>query len=433
MKKINLINVVLIVVLHFAARTIYAQSPVPIVERVVIVNGGKFEFSPPFADYVDVTMYETNSKTIVSRDTIFAQSAQDLFVDEAANSIFVAAGDSLIRYSLDPFVRVASVAFGSASPIKMAVHNNHLLVGNWYGSTTNNFRIFDKLTLAFIDSIPEVMLGAKDMVVVGDTAYIQQNFSSSSFTDSAGYFSIVDLTNLTHVRDQALDNNEGDLGRLHHNGSIIYGVNSETNTITSYNVSTSISSTVPVGTDVQVGFYGPQSLLWNDTLYFKSAAGLAAYNINSWVLIDSALIDTMVTAFDLDTINLQFYLTQTDFASYTRGGIFDFQGNFLDSLPVGFSPELVSVIHEFNTGIAENTLPSAFQLYPNPAQEVFTIAPFHPGSYDLQLFNQLGQLCLSRSQLKGETSIELGAHPAGTYVVRLIHKEEVETSLLIVQ
>jgi hypothetical protein len=271
------------------------------------------------------------------------------------------------------------------------------------------------------------------MIVIGDTLYVQQNLTSSSFSDSAGYLAVVDLSALSHVRNQAFNNNGEDLGRLHLHNAVIYGINASSNTLSSYHPGTGVTSTVPVGTDVQTGVYSPNSLVWHDTLYFKSAEGIATYDLQSQQLIDSAFIDTSVTAFALDTNELVFYLTQTDFASYVRGMRIDYNNQFIDTLPVGFSPELLALVYRMPTGVSSVAANSALQLYPNPTTTVINIDPQTEQSYHVQLFNQMGQLVLERNGLNGKSQLDVAMLNSGTYVVRVLSSDKVLTKQLIVQ
>lgn len=70
--------------------------------------------------------------------------------------------------------------------------------------------------------------------------------------------------------------------------------------------------------------------------------------------------------------------------------------------------------------IKEPDLINRIQLYPNPAQEELYIENGNNGSYDLKIYNILGQLH-SSSQILAETKnkISLNALPNGIYLVNL--------------
>lgn len=408
-----------------------AQPPILQVKKILIVNGGKFEFSPPFEDYVTLTSYDTEWGEYVVEDTIYTQSAQDILVDSQA--VFVAAGDSIVKYSPGSYTRLAATAFGAPSTIKMAVYQHYLLVGNWYGSSDNNLRIFNKQDLSFVDSIPELKFGAKDMIIIGDSLYVQQNFTNVLYEDSAGYLSVIDLKNLAYVRDIYFNNNGEDLGRLQAKGDLIYALNSSSNTITTYNVITGQSSTDTLPGDIQVNVYGQQSQLLDELLYFKHSDQVVTYNIMTGQIEDSSLVDSSLTAFIVDTLTKYIYATQTDFTTYTRGLVFHDNGDFYDTLRVGFSPEGIALIYDFFSGVEEQAVAVRFRLYPNPAEDQLNIDPQFPDPYKLSLYNGTGTLLYSKDMIKGHEVFDVKDLPPGAYLLNILTDKGSFTQKLIRQ
>lgn len=310
------------------------------VERIVIVNGGKF--NDP-TENVNIMLYNPVTGQTDVIDTIHTASVQEVLLE--GSTAYVAAQDSIVKYDLSTGERLAVTAFGAPSTVKMGIYNNYLLVGNWYGLTSGNLRIFNKNDLAFVDSIPQLSKGAKDFVIVGDTAYVAQNFTNQFFGDSAGYISVVDLNRMRFVRDITLDPSD-ELGRLAHVNGRLYGVNPNVETITIYDIAS--CQTLPkrfTGLDMQFSSRAATFHIYDDLLYTSINNGVGVYDLANNQIIDTTLIDTLATAFALDTINDIFYLTQTDFFSYMRGGIFDANGSKTGAFLTGFSPEAIGIVY----------------------------------------------------------------------------------------
>lgn len=310
------------------------------VERIVIVNGGQFN-NPN--ENVNVMLYDPVSGNSTVIDTIQTGSVQEVLLE--GSTAYVAAQDSIVKYDLSTGQRLAAAAFGAPSTAKLGIYHNYLLAGNWYGLTGGNLRIFNKDDLSFVDSIPQLSKGARDFVIVGDTAYVVQNFNNQFFGDSAGYISVVDLKRMRFVRDIALDPRD-ELGRLVHVQGRLYGLNPNAETIEVYDIGT--GQVLPkrfTGVDMQTDPTGARLLIHHDLLYTKINNGIGVYDLVNNRVIDTTLIDTFATAFALDTINDLFYLTQTDFFSYMRGGIFNGTGSKAGAFSTGFAPEAIGIVY----------------------------------------------------------------------------------------
>ena len=324
-----------------------------VTKKIILVNGG--QFGNPLEN-VNIVLIDPAGGAPQTLDTIQTQSTQDLLIE--GTEIFVAAQDSIVKYNLISGERLAAAPFGAPSTIAMQRYGDYLLVGNWYapfgatGPYRNHFRIFDKNTLAFVDSIPEVKEGAKSFVVVGDTAYIAQNRTSAAFSDTAGWMVRVNLATLTYIDSLAVNQNGEDLGNLVVKNGLIYGINSESNTLTVVNPATGTGTTLAANANFQAGGYGSRLALdQNGLLHTVIADKIATYNLDTRMVVNPSVVDTVVTAFALDTLRNLYYITQTDYFSYSRGGVYNFSGQKTASFTTGFSPEVIEV--------AYNMLPKA--------------------------------------------------------------------------
>jgi hypothetical protein len=317
------------------------------VKGVAILNGGLFGNS---AEDANLLWYNPATQAYTSLDTIHTQSVQNLLID--GPYAFAAAQDSLVKYDLTTGERIAANVFGAPSTMSLAVYGEYLLVGNWYapfgwvGPYPNHLRIFDRNTLAFVDSIPEIQQGAKSMVILGDTAYVAQNYTSSAFADSAGWLVKVDLTSLSYVDSVSVNANQEELGRLIVLDSMVYGLNSGSNTLSIYDPTTGTALTQAANADFQLGDTGSK-LAMDETglLYAKIDGKIATYDLVSQSVLNASVVDTLITDFALDTLSDRLYVSQTNFFGFVGGGIYGLDGQRLDTLLVGFSPEAVQVVY----------------------------------------------------------------------------------------
>ncbi|MGD1846044.1 MAG: T9SS type A sorting domain-containing protein [Salibacteraceae bacterium] len=354
------------------------------VNQIVIANGGRF--GDPLEN-VNITLYDPVLDIYETIDTIQTQSVQNIAIEDAM--LYVSAQDSIVSYNLNTRQRVAANKFttpGAESAISIAVSANYVLVGNWFGPfggtiTGHNLRVFDKNTLAFVDSV-DIPEPVKDIVVIGDTAYIARNFTSSSFQDSAGYLTKVDLTTLQQAGDITFSNNGEGLGRLLVEGNTIYGVNEGSNSLTSYDVMTQASSTVSIPANVSTNPYGSQAYIDGNELYFRYGGNygfgqvgmdsIGVWDLTTQQITSTVAMDSNILAFAVDTINDRQYLTQSDFVTFNTGAIFE-GGSYLMPLQAGFSPEAIGIFYRqgnaqpyaFNDTVSTNIITKVFDVQAN--------------------------------------------------------------------
>lgn len=344
-----------------------------VLKQVVIANGGQFGLS---SDNANLHLYDPATGSSLTVDTVQTQSVQDLLID--GPFAYLAAQDSVVKYDLRSGERVAEVAFGAPSTITLALYEDRLLVGNWYapfgfvGPYRNHFRIFDRETLAFVDSVAGLSQPAKSFVVLDDTAYIAQNYTSSAFSDSAGWLVRYSLLNGT-LDSVSVNQNGEDLGKLMVIDGKVYGLNSVSNTVTVYDPATGQASTATANADLTLASRGSQFAFDKlGNLHTLVDGKIAIYDPVGRNIVQPAIVDTVVTAFAYDTLAQQYFISQTDFFSYTAGGIYNAVGQKVGTFPVGSSPEAIA--------LAYNWLPEAqtdsATLMNQPMAQTLKVLPF---------------------------------------------------------
>ncbi len=359
-------------------------------QKLLIVNGGIFGGS----DYANVAIYDVTNASYTVIDTIFVNSIQDVYIENDSFA-YVAAQDSIIKYDLINGDRLAAAAFNAPSTVRLKVWRNKLIVGNWYapfgfvGTYTNNFRLFDKQTLNYLDSIPQVTKGAVDFVILNDTAYIAQNTNdaSTNFEDAMGYLAVVDLQNNLFVRNETLNTQGYDLGRMILIDEQIVALNGVSNTISYYNTANPSQKSTAVAdsnADLQPILAG--ACIYKDTLenyFFPFNDAIGRYNLVDNLIEESNFIQHGQTvpfstafAYTVDSLNKLFYLTKIFYAAQNNnyGVVYNHQGDSVATFPVGYSPEVIA-IYDVKTPISVQKIQNKVELsiFPNPSADLVNV------------------------------------------------------------
>jgi len=385
-------------------------------QKAVMLNGGQFGNPNQNAN---VVIYDIPTNTHTTIDTIHTNSVQDLLVD--GNKLYVLAQDSIVLYDAINQNRTAAKAFQGVSTKTLALSGNELLVGNWFGKTADNLYIYDAFNLQLLDSVSAVEQGVTSMLLDSGYAYLTQNQSTANFEDTLGMIIKVDIAARQVVDTIQLNNYTGGFGELIHkpDGSGFYSFNSTSNTITSVDFSSLSASNTSLTQELETTNRSQWSI-HADTLFLKMNGGIGAMNLQNLNLIDSLIVDTVVTAFAYDTLNRQFLVTQTDFFSFTSGKIYNRNGIQTDTLITGFSPEVIDILPVQPVGIDEfGAVPNAIALniYPNPSRGIihFQLEGQLESEIQVQLFDQKGSLIFNQISLSGQGQLDLSSYPKGIY------------------
>ncbi len=400
-------------------------------QKTIVVNGGQFGNS---SENVNVMVHDPLSNSYSVIDTIHTSSVQELIIE--GDFVFVAAQDSIVKYDMKTSGRLAAAAFPGVSTKSMAIHNNELLVGNFYGKSSDNLYIFDKTNLNLLDSVSAVSLAAKSILVQGAFAYVNQNIQSSGFSDSLGWILKIDVANRAVVDTLRVNAYDGDLGELLDvDGQTFISLNSTSNTIASFSyTSPQSATTTSLSSDLKVGGRSHYSR-FRDTLFTRMDDGIGAIDLNLLQVLDTNIIDTVITGFAYDTINHQFSITQTNFFSYQLGGVYQRNGTKIKSLPVGFSPEVIRSYYGNATSIfeiAQNE--EAYLIYPIPARDFINIEPLDGQELtsDIQIFDLSGKLVLEKWNNQFKTINVSNLNP-GIYLLSLRSKNAVFNSKIVIE
>lgn len=399
-------------------------------QKLILVNGGQYG-NPQ--ENVNIQIYDPNTKISRTIDTIYTNSVQDILID--GNSAFVAAQDSIVKYDLIGEQRLASAAFNGFSTKAMAVYQNYLLVGNWYGKSNYNLYIYDRSNLALLDSVQQITKGVASILLSGSTAFISQNSTTANFEDTLGYIAAVNLDSLHQVVNMTPANYTGDIGQLiAHKGSIL-AVNSVSNALLEFQHS---SDTIPIIHQFQqdIKVLSPyQVSLYKDTLFLKWDAGLGSINVNNFQILDTTVLDTVITAFAFDTLRRQFFISQTDYFSYRQGGVYNHAGIKLNTFSVGFAPEVAKMYYSNITSIfeTEEEIPN-YGIYPNPTDGLLFVEKKNSNKpVELRILEVTGKLLKIKQLVRAKSILDLSQLHSGLYVIQLEFEGKISSFKLIKQ
>ena len=407
-------------------------------QKTVLANGGRFGNQ---TENVSVSVYDTQTGISTTIDSIGTQSVQDVLVD--GNIAFVAAQDSIVRYDLVSNTRTAAVKFAGASTKAMLLGpNNELIVSNWYGRSSNNVYIYNQTTLNLIDSI-DIAGGVTTMLVdaANDLLIVTQNQSTGApnYSDTLGSIVAVTISTRSVITPLTVTGYSGGIGELiaKPNGTGAYAFNSSSNTIIDVDVANFPAVTTTLSTSNQNLKVGNSSQyeVNGDTLFLRMNQGIGTMNLNNLAVIDSNLIDTIVTSFAYDNVNHRFYVTATDFFSFTSGKVYDRSGNYLNTFAVASSPEAISMSYNQATGLLSfsNKETKGFSIFPNPATTQFSIDADLTAKTSVQILNYNGQLVKEINQLNSSNQIDVSNLSSGVYFVNILINDSFSTEKLIVR
>ncbi len=434
--KLHLMNkfifslLILSVSLLSANTKLKAQVTAP---KIVVVNGGRFEFSPPFADFVTVGVYDRATRTYQLIDTINDQSVQDV-ITFGKGSIYVAyvlSQTTLTAYNLNTGQMIAQrtgLLGGSKLGFVDQENFSSLIVTRGFGTPAGDpyVLILNQNNLNTVASITGISDECGHVVTRGTKAYVSV---PGNFMSTSGNIAVIDLLTNRLEQEIQLGTKGKGIERIFYKEDAIVSVNNG-------------GYQSPRGT-LSVLFLDQQTPRMDTTFDFPiaNAAGIVGNNlyarlthtdgIGSFDLArgqiqDSLLIKRSFAIARVDSSNQSIILTDANYSTPGKARIYNLQGLAVDSFNVGVSPEAVAVAY-FNasTTLLSGTseLDSKLVAFPNPANETLYVkyGQLIDGSDSLgyKLYNNLGQVVLVVEPNSATSQVSVQHLPSGTYYLRL--------------
>lgn len=401
-----------------------------VVNQVIVGSGGTFGDT---TNFVTIASYSPTSGNTTIFDTIYTQSIQNVIIE---NEIaFVAAQDSIISYNLNTYNRIAAVEAPGIH--NLAVSEEILVASFWYPLTSGFVKIYSAPDLTLITTINEVSDEADGILIFpwipSAVVAIPGGWNSTS-----GKLAWIDLENNVLL-------GESDMGNLGNGVSFFVSYMIDIprhlaftktpwgdSTFSMYGFDVTGHATESyVFNAVLDGYTG----LDNEIMYAQINGGIGQLDLENNELNHNLLIDmpTLPIASSVfDSINKQFYVATTDFASIGIGTIYDQNGDIIGSFDAEISPEALAIDYRQDTGIYDLFTESKIKVYPNPSSKVITIevdGGLSPDSFKVVDIN--GRVIMDESFTNEAAIVDISILEAGLYFLILSNSDEVLTSSFV--
>ena len=416
-----------LMVMLFAFNVSYVDAQHMVVNQVIVGSGGVF--GDP-ADNVTLASYNPDNGFTTGFGSIDTQSIQDVVIDNGF--AYVAAQDSIAKFDLDSYEKVAIVA---ATGVNRLLVNGDVLLASFQFPVTENFvRVFSTDDLSFISNVSDVSDESAGLLVNGNLAYVAV---PGGWASTVGKIAIIDLSDYSLVDE--INFNELGVGvydLFYYNGQVMSVCRTpwggSHGNILAMN---SLGSHTDVYLIEQV--LGKMVGEVDGLLFNVMNGGVGIIDLQDFSVADSAFIaapSLTISGVAMDTIDGNFYIATTDYFSTGIGAIYNALGIEIGNFDAGVSPDAIAMDYRDNTGIVDLLSENKINLYPNPASDVITIKTVD--GINANIFNVLdisGRIILrgSADLMSGSANINISTLESGLYFFVLSNGSESITSSFI--
>jgi hypothetical protein len=395
-------------------------------KQIITGNSGRFEYSPPYNDFVAVQSYDPVVKAVNQFNTVFTQSGQDILI--VGNVAFFNAQDSIIKYNLNTFQRMAAIPDSGLA--RLGMFQNRLIVSKQYPLSKYFVEVLDTANLSLIAQVDHISGDCGGVISIGDTVYVAVN---GGWMGTEGKIAVIDPSTWTLSREINLGANAIGIFNLYKYDGKIYSVNKTpygmpaVGSVSAYDPSTGghinqlISVKVSNGTGIQ-----------DSTLYFMMNEGIGSFRLNSMKIADTTIVRdpgsamfTYILSSAIDTLNNRIYTNIGDFITPGYCLVSNLAGDSITSFSTGISSDVVGVDYrKFPVGVTnKNAETPVLSVYPNPAVDRITLR--YTGKMDIQtilITDIFGKTVFMYEMNLGESAlpdVPVANLPAGLYCLML--------------
>jgi hypothetical protein len=394
-------------------------------KQIITLNSGRFEFSPPYNDFVTAQSFNPGTLVVQEFNTMFTQSAQDILI--SGNIAYITAQDSIFKYNLNTYQRVAAIADSGLA--KLAIYHNRLIVSKQYPLSKYFVEVLDTANLSMIAEIENVSGDCGAIASVGDSIYVAVN---GGWMGTEGKIAVINPASWTLIREINLGSEAVGIYNLYEYGGKIYTVNKTPygmpaiGSVSMYDPSK--GSHVNRLINVKVG---NGTGIKDSTIYFLMNEGIGSFRLTSMEIADTVLVGdpgsamfTYILSSAIDTLNNRFYTNIGDFASPGYCLVSSLSGDSITSYPTGISSDVAGVDYrEFPQGISDPEAVSILTVYPNPAVDKITVK-FNGKQQigEMMINDAFGKTviyCNGKQLESGKLIIPVANLPAGLYCIMM--------------
>ncbi len=396
------------------------------VNRIIASNSGKFEFSPPYADFATVQSYNPQNGNVDVFNTIFTQSTQCVIVFE--KMAYVAAQDSIIKFNLNTMQRVAAVKDSGLS--QLAICKGRLVVSKQYPVSQHFVEVLDTATLGVVAQVTGISGDCGGIVLIQDTVYVAVN---GGWMGTNGKLAVIDPATWSLVVEVDfgtdavgifnLYNYEGNLFAVSKSPYGVVGSGNITGylpfnrTFTNFHLSHTLSA--GAGIDGNLLFVGMDN-------------GIGSFNLNTLAVEDPSVVNDpgsssfiYITSAVVDSMDHRIYTNIGDYATPGHCLVTNLVGDSLTSYATGIATDAVAIDYRmYPVGIADGSQPKeSATIYPNPVKDVLMVA-WDGYAVETQLFisDITGRILFTKSvEATPTTPVAVPCHALqpGTYLLTI--------------
>jgi hypothetical protein len=309
------------------------------------------------------------------------------------------------------------------------VYKDKVIVSKGFGLTGESAVVLNASDLSPSFEASGITGNCEGIAIIGDTAYIA---NPSSFVAASGSMVVLDLNGQNLQRIMNMDTLGRQIQDLHIYQNKIYSVNIIKFNNPTYGVISEYNPQTTTFVHHKIDLPLVQSAgIIDNKLYLDINGALGAIDLGTVSVSDTALVPGFWAGMTVDTVNDRLYLTTTDYFSFGKLYSYDLQGNRLDSVDVGISPEALAV--DYNTVVSAEdpkTTLTNISAFPQPFNQHLSIdlQAFGSKAVSIKLLDIFGRNVLEQ-QFNGARIAELNtAHiPAGTYFLSAVSGNEIAT------
>ena len=417
------INIILVLISITGICNTYAQRG-EWVNQVIVVNSGKFESGPNYQDYVTVQAYDPVLKTVKVFDTIYTQSAQDVVID--GHFAYVAAQDSIIKYDIDNYQRVAAIA--DSGMANLCLYNNKLIVSKQYPIKRFFVEVLDE-TLSLVHFVEGISGDCGGISADGNSIYVAVNHG---WLGTEGRLAVISTDTWTLTKEINFGADAVGICNLYNYDGGIFSINKtplgheSIGSLTVYNISSGYYSNKTL--DYLVG---DGAGIDNNLLYLKINEGIGSYNLDTQTIVDPAIVPDpgsasriYILSARVDYLNNRLYLNIGTRLVNGFGVITSLTGDSITSFPEGISADCIAIDYRTPVGIqVKGTIEMSFSLWPNPVDDLLSVK-FNGSvlsSRELSVIDLTGRIIYEKRFINGEKSLTISCEnfPAGIYFISL--------------
>jgi len=337
------------------------------VNQVIVVNGGKYESGSNPSDYVTVQSYNPNTQQTNVFGTIYTQSTQHVIIKD--NFAYVAAQDSIIKYNIDTYQRVAAIKDSGLS--KLYVYNDRLIVTKQWPIKRFFVEILDAADLSLISRTQNITGDCGEAVFAGDSLYVAVN---EGFLGTEGKLAVINPYNWTLSREINFGPDAIGIWNLYNYNGYIWAVcrtpsgSTGVGNITMFDYFISSFINNPLGVTLGEGYGSKDSIL-----YANMNHGIGSFNLLTKQIVDTTLIPDpgfvdriVISSAKVDYVNGLIYLNIGDMVTFGRGVIANVAGDSIGNYTTGLNADAIAIDYRTPVGINSASATPEFSIFPNP-------------------------------------------------------------------